>query len=118
MALVLQPATWLNIGLWKECPAIKLPAGSPATSAVNGVPFCARKMPPSCHPCANQLTGPVQDFREGTSQRKLATKFCGMLKSDTPLLTPTLNGSGSFTELLNSSASKLEEESSMLLDSV
>src|SRR5258708_39097596 len=108
MAFVLQPGILLNTGLWKACVAIRLPAGSPPTSAVNGVPFCARKIPPSCHPCASQLTGPDQDCGTGTFQRKLATKFCGMLKSDTPLLARTLNGSGSFTELLDSSASKLE----------
>src|ERR1700722_795738 len=118
MAFGVQPGMSLNIGLWKAWVAIKLPAASPATRAVNGVPSCAIRIPPICHPCVNQLTGPACEAGTGTSQMRFATKFRGTLKADAPRLYLTLNGSGSLTQLLNSSASKLEELSSMLLDQV
>ncbi len=56
------------------------------TKTVSGCPLRIVQMPDTCQPSASVRVTPDVSFANGSSQLKLETQLCLVLKSDGPLL--------------------------------
>src|SRR5215471_17470186 len=102
-----QPGPLARFGTSIFGSVLSTPSASPPMPGVKGTPVLASSTPPSCHPPSAHASIPDAHLGVPSSQVKLISRFCAMLKSESPRFNLGLKNSGLEIEFVYSSPTKL-----------